>query len=338
MAGKVIIERLQQSGDVEGLMEMLHYPQDAELREDAAQALGELVAFDAVEYLIRSTLLDPDPAVKKASRQALDQILGNRAQNTIDLYPVDPAEKEGWLTPVRESLLVESENDNDADDEEYDDEDEGDEDLEYEETGEEDKDTYQQEEIVKTAETGGWMGSDLSPLITILRTEGNVRMRVRAARALGQMSEVDTKAVDALAETALWSDSPSVRAAATKSLVKLFGDKEADELLHTYREAKGITGWNDDFYKDEVREDLDEVESWDEEVNEDQEETVSDSTPLPAELEPRRDQTVSPGPLPYTDHPPVVQNESDGKGVLAVLVVIIILVLVGLAFYLGLFN
>ena len=335
MAGKAIVKQMQQSGDLEGLMELLHYPQDAELRAAAAQALGEMLDVNAVEYLIRSTLLDPDPAVRKAAHQALEQLLGNRAQTTIDLYPVDPAEKESWLRPVRETLLfdIADDGEDEMDDEEYDEEDdEGDEELN------EDEDTYQQEEIVKTAETGGWMGSDLTPLITILRAEGDVRMRVRAARALGQMGTVDMKAVEALAETALWSDSPSVRAEAKNSLEILFGEKEADELLHTYRESKGITGWSDDFYKDEVRQDLDEDESGDEDENGEPEEAENTPTPEPVSQEPPSVQPAPPAPLPYTSQPPVVQDESSGKGVLAVLIVIIIIVLVGLAFYLGLFN
>ncbi len=356
---------MQQSGDLEGLMELLHYPSDAELRAAAAQALGEMLDFNAVEYLIRSNLLDPDLAVQKAARQALDQILGNRAQNTIDLYPVDPAEKESWLHPVRQSTLLDraDDEDDDEDDEEdyedeeedYEDEEEDDDELEEdtqneddeagEEIGEEDEqgeedqgsEYYSKEEdLVATAETGGWMGSDLSALVTILRAEGSVNLRVRAARALAKVGKVDMKAVDALATTALWSDSPSVRAAATKSLVKLFGDKEADELLHTYRAANGSTGWGDDFYKDDVREDLEEGETGDGEENEHLEETGSAVEPV--RQEPPRDQLAPPRPLPYTSHPPVVQDESSGKGVLVVLVVIIVLVLVGLAFYLGIFK
>jgi HEAT repeat protein len=318
MASNENIRRIQQSGDWEKLAELLHTPQDAELRQAAAQALGELLELDAVEPLIRSTLLDPDPLVQKAARQALEEILGNRAQEAISNYPVDPIEKETWLHPVNASILMYEDDDEDND-----------------ETGDMDEEAYRQDEIIKTAETGGWMGDDLTALITILRTEGNVNMRVRAARALGQMVKVDMKAVNALAETALWSDSPSVRSAATDSLVKLFGDKEADELLHTYREAKGITGWNDDFYKDEVREDLDEADAAE---AEDLEKTADRSSVKPASEEHHDERTDLPAPLPYSGHSPVVQDESDGKGVLVVLIVIIILVLVGLAFYLGLFS
>jgi hypothetical protein len=355
MANKAIVKRLQQSGNLEGLMEVLRYPPDAELREAAAQAMGKLLDFNAVENLIRSTQLDPDLAVQKASRQALDQILGNRAQGAIDLYPVDGSEKETWLRINPGYSLFSDEDDEEdfEDDEEYDEEydednevekdtqDEDDEEGEEDQKGEENQggEVYSREEdLVATAETGGWLGSDLSALATILRTEGSVSLRVRAARALAKIGKVDMKAVDALAATALWSDSPSVRAAATKSLVKLFGDKEADELLHTYRAANGSTDWGDDFYKDTVREDLDEAETGDEQENDDLEEIENGPALEPVRQELPSDQAVPPKPLPYAGHPPVVQDESSGKGVLVVLVVIVVLVLVVLAFYLGIFK
>jgi len=348
MANKAIVKRLQQSGNLEGLMEVLRYPPDAELREAAAQALGKLLDFNAVENLIRSTLLDSDLTVQKASRQALDQILGNRAQGAIDLYPVDGNEKETWLriNPGYSLFSDEDEEnfeDDDKDDEEYDEDNEVEKDTQDEddEEGEEDQggEVYsREEELVATAETGGWLGSDLSALVTILRTEGSVSLRVRAARALAKIGKVDMKAVDALAATALWSDSPSVRAAATESLVKLFGDKEADEVLHTYRAANGSTDWGDDFYKDAVREDLYEAETGDEEENNDLEENESGPAAEPVRQELPSDQAAPPKPLPYAGHPPVVQDESSGKGVLVVLVMIVVLVLVVLAFYLGIFK
>ena len=344
MASKAIVKRLQQSGDLKGLMEVLRYPSDAELRAAAAQALGKQLDFNAVENLIRSILLDPDLAVQKASRQALDQILGNRTQGDIDSYPVDAREKETWLRINPGYSLFyneddEEDNDDDDDDDEYDEDGELVEDTqnEDEEEGEEDQggEYYSREEdLVATAETGGWLGSDLSALVTILRAEGSVRLRVRAARALAKVGKVDMKAIDALAATALWSDSPSVRAAATQSLVKLFGNKEADELLHTYRAANGSTGWGDDFYKDDVREDLDEAEAGEEEENEDAEQAESKAVQPKNEGE----QLAPPSPLPYGGHPPVVQDEGGGNWILLVLVVIIGIVLVGLAFYLGIFK
>lgn len=354
MADKVIIEHMRQAGDLVGLVEALRYPPDAELRAAAAQALGKQLDFDAVENLIRSTLLDPDLAVQQASRQALDQILGNRAQGAIDLYPVDPREKETWLRiNPGYSLFYDEDDEEDFDDEEYDEDREldedtqdkdgegGEEEVEEDEQGEEDQGSEyysKEEDLVATAETGGWLGSDLSALVTILRAEGSVSLRVRAARALAKVGKVDMKAIDALAATALWSDSPSVRAAATKSLVKLFGDKETDELLHTYRAANGSTGWGDDFYKDEVREELDEAETGDEEENDDLRETETESAVEPVKQEHPMDQLAPPKPLPYTGHPPVVQDESSGKGVFVVLVVIVVVVLVVLAFYLGIFK
>ncbi len=68
------IERLQERGNVEKLIAALEYERNPEVRVDAARALGEMEAYDAIEPLL--TLLEDDEVaeVRSAAAVALGQI------------------------------------------------------------------------------------------------------------------------------------------------------------------------------------------------------------------------------------------------------------------------
>jgi len=79
------IERLQERGNVEKLIDALDFERDPDVRADAARALGELGADEALEPLL--TLLSDDEVaeVRSAAAKALGQIDGSRViQPLID--------------------------------------------------------------------------------------------------------------------------------------------------------------------------------------------------------------------------------------------------------------
>lgn len=92
-----VIQALLEEHDLHGLMAALRSPTNAELRLQAAQAMGDLQDFDATESLIRSTLEDPDLAVQTAARLALTSLHGNRSRLVIESYRAAPPHDEPWL-------------------------------------------------------------------------------------------------------------------------------------------------------------------------------------------------------------------------------------------------
>ncbi len=79
------IERLQERGNIEKLIDALDFERDPDVRADAARALGELGADEALEPLL--TLLSDDEVaeVRSAAAKALGQIDGSRViQPLID--------------------------------------------------------------------------------------------------------------------------------------------------------------------------------------------------------------------------------------------------------------
>ena len=87
MPSSSTVQRLKEDHDLEGLVSALRYQGDPILRGDAAVALGELDDLEAVEFLIRSFLEDPDPTVQKAARAALDSLVGSEANGVVERTP-----------------------------------------------------------------------------------------------------------------------------------------------------------------------------------------------------------------------------------------------------------
>jgi hypothetical protein len=284
------VEELRHDKDLEKLITALRYPADAQVRAQAAKALGELNNSEAVESLIRSSQLDPSAEVQTAARAALEEMFGNRAVSIIQAYPID-ADEEPWIAATRN---VPAEEEDEEDDEA----------LEFDEMDDVPDDGT-------SDETEGWTIDDLGPLITILRGERDPRLRLRAAMALGKLGTNNMHAVEALAVTALWGESPSVRAAALQAMVKIYGDEQAEQVINTFREMQ--TGKGD--LGDAVGETEEEPEGEPEEEDESQ---------WARQLE------EIPQPLAYPQTEPVIREE--GGGILSQLVWIgiVILVIAGL--------
>jgi HEAT repeat protein len=303
MPSKPDVEELRKDKDLEGLMGALRYPGSASIRAQAAQALGQLNDSLAVESLIRSMRLDPAAEVQVMARQALEEMFGANAQNVIRAYPIYPDEAP-WIVETTAGVP-------EADPEL---EDEGD-----EESGqdEEEQDEADQDEEEPDEQENGWTADDLGPLVTVLRSERDPRMRLRAARALGQLGATNIHAVEALSATALWGERPSIRAAALQALVKIYGDEETDRLLETFQEMQ--SGQADP----QAAQEADQGE--DEDVEETEEEPETD----PTARWNTQAQTIT-QPISYSQHEPVIRDEGAGHLRQVLWIGIILLVILGM--------
>jgi len=290
MPRKPNVEELRKDKDLEGLMDALHYPSSALIRAQAAQALGQMNDSLAVESLIRSMRLDPAVEVQVMARQALEEMFGANAQNVIRAYPIYPDEAP-WIVETTAGVP------------------EGD--TEFEAEGDEEQDEAGQDEEEPDEQKNRWTADDLGPLVTVLRSERDPRLRLRAARALGELGATNMHAVEALAATALWGEGPSIRAAALQALVKIYGDEETDRVLETFQEMHSL--------QPDPPAAL-EADQGEEEIEEEPEE------------EPEKDTSAQglPAPIPYTQHEPVIRDEGAGHLRQVLWIGIILLVVLGL--------
>jgi hypothetical protein len=288
MPRKPDVEELRKDKDLEGLMDALRYPGSALIRAQAAQALGQLNDSLAVESLIRSMRLDPAAEVQVMARQALEEMFGANAQNVIQAYPIY-LDEAPWIVETTAGVLET--------------------DTEFEAEGDEgsDQDEGEQDEEEPDKQENGWTADDLGPLVTVLRSERDPRLRLRAARALGELGATNIHAVEALAATALWGEVPSIRAAALQALVKIYGDEETDLLLGTFQEMHSL--------QPDPQAALD--------ADQDEEEI---------EGEPEKDTFAQglPPPIPYNQHEPVIRDEGAGHLRQVLWIGIILLVILGL--------
>jgi hypothetical protein len=79
-----------------------------------------------------------------------------------------------------------------------------------------------------------WNREDIPALFSILRTEKNVAMRLRAIQALSQIDS--TEAIDALVKVALWEEDDASSEAAAAVLEEKFGE-DLPEVLESYQEG-----------------------------------------------------------------------------------------------------
>jgi HEAT repeat protein len=292
MPRKPNVEELRKDKDLEGLMDALRYPGSALIRAQAAQALGQMNDSLAVESLIRSMRLDPAIEVQVMARQALEEMFGANAQNVIRAYPIYPDEAP-WIVETTAGVPEA--------------------DIEFEAEGDEesDQDEEEQDDEEPDEQENGWTADDLGPLVTVLRSERDPRLRLRAARALGELGATNMHAVEALAATALWGERPSIRAAALQALVKIYGDEETDRLLETFQEMHSL--------QPDSQAAL-ETDQGEEEIEEEPEE------------EPEKDTSAQglPPPIPYSQHEPVIRDEGAGHLRQVLWIGIILLVVLGL--------
>ena len=298
MPRKPDVEELRKDKDLEGLMAALRYPGSASIRAQAAQALGQLNNSLAVESLIRFMRLDPAAEVQVMARQALEEMFGANAQNVIRAYPIYPDEAP-WIVETTAGVPEA--------------------DTEFEAEGdEEEQDEEDQDEEEPDEQENGWTADDLGPLVTVLRSERDPRMRLRAARALGQLGATNIHAVEALSATALWGERPSIRAAALQALVKIYGDEETDRLLETFQEMHSL--------QPDSQAELEADQGEEDEIEEEPEE------------EPETDPTARwntqfqriPQPISYSQHEPVIRDEGAGRLRQVVWIGIILLVVLAL--------
>jgi len=301
MPRKPNVEELLENKNLQGLLKALRYPGSALVRAQAAQALGQLNNSLAVESLIRSTRLDPAVEVQTAAHRALEEMFGNRAQNVIQAYPIY-ADETPWI--------VETTAGSPEDEAEF--EDEEDEEPDQEE------DEQDEEELAQEGDEqeSGWTSDDLGPLITILRSERDPLLRLRAARALGQLGTTNMHAVEALAATALWGEKASVRAAALQALVIIYGDEETDRLLEIFREIQ--KGQAD---QQALLEAIEGEEEFEEETEEEPESDASRGIGQAQSM---------PQPIPYSQHDPVIRDEGAGRLRQVALIGLILLIILGL--------
>jgi HEAT repeat protein len=314
MPSKPVVEELRKDKDLEGLLKALRYPGSPLIRAQAAQALGQLNNSLAVESLIRSTQLDPAAEVQAAARQALEEMFGTNARNVIQAYPIY-ADEEPWILekkavdPVEELENEEEDEWSEEEDENQDGKDADDEDQDEE--GLEDDDEAE----------SGWTSDDLGPLITILRSERDPRLRLRAARALGKLGATNMHAVEALAATALWGEKPSVRAAALQALVKIYGDEDTDRLLDTFRQMQTVQS---------DPQAIPEADQDGEEIDGEPEADAFSGWNRPAQALPQ--------PIPYDQHEPVMREEGGGHLRQIMWIGIIVLVILGMVLIFNYFK
>lgn len=205
------IRSLLKDKDLDGLIEVLRHPANADWRIQAAQALAELENVDAAESLMRAILEDPDPAVQTAARQTLQQLLGSQTEMALTVHRSGPPFQEAWLMAAPKG----TENGED-------------------EAGTEDE-NWEGEEQESGAEDEQ---SDLSDVevdsyIRIALYESNVSTRLRAIHALADSDNL--QATYALARMALWGDTRILRNAARYALEKRYGD-QTEEILSSYQD------------------------------------------------------------------------------------------------------
>jgi hypothetical protein len=224
------IYQMMDARDIEGLIRILRSTEKPAQRERAANALEKIGDLRAVESLIRAYLQDPAQEVQQAAYDALQSILGGETDTAISAYaiPDDP-----WQ--VVEEAVNDEEQDENPD--------------------------YRQQTGVST-----WGEGDIQGLIAIIRYDHDLAKRLKAIYALSQIE--NTRAIDALASIALWSEERRIREAAKESLRTIYGD-DLDEVLQSYRamatgeeegQGDGERGGHGEYEDDDELEDEDSEE------------------------------------------------------------------------------
>jgi hypothetical protein len=231
------IRSLLKDKNLDGLIEVLRHPANADLRIQAARALAELENVDAAESLMRAILEDPDPAVKTAAHQALQQLLGSQTETALAVHRAGGASSEPWLLEPKEEDQESEEEEFSAEEEEFDEEDDSEENL---------------------------SDAEIDSFIRIALYESNVSTRLRAIHALADSDNL--QATYALARLALWGDTRILRNAARYALEKRYGE-QTEEILSSYQnddpeasdpDASEEAFENEEFTEEESEEDPDE--------------------------------------------------------------------------------
>jgi HEAT repeat protein len=203
------VERMKSAGDVQSLMALLraNKVRASDLRAAAASALGELMDLEATETLIQAILSDPSAEVRTAASAALKNLLGNQAETALQNYAQEMPE-----TPLAPSSNNPQE-ENDVQEET----------IEAEED-EEDEDAVDESEAPV----------DAASLVALLEGARSADDRAAAARALGELFDLDT--TEPLIRAIAFDKNEKVRAAASTALTNLLGD-QAEDAFDSYVQA-----------------------------------------------------------------------------------------------------
>lgn len=230
------IRSLLTDKDLDGLIEVLRNPANADWRIQAAQALAELENVDAAESLMRAILEDFDPAVQSAARQTLQQLLGSQMEMALTVHRSGPAFQEAWLMAAPKGT-ENGEEEAGTEDENW----EG----EEQESGAEDE-NEEGEEPGPEDEQDDLSDVEIDSYIRIALYEANVSTRLRAIHALADSNNL--QATYALARLTLWGDTRILRNAARYALEKRYGD-QTEEILKSYQDDDPDT--SDESFEDE---------------------------------------------------------------------------------------
>ncbi len=80
------LNEILEAGDVEALEEAMRYGPDVKVRQLAVRAAGQRENYDLIEALTRSLREDPENVVREEANRALQELLGNRSEETIASY------------------------------------------------------------------------------------------------------------------------------------------------------------------------------------------------------------------------------------------------------------
>lgn len=194
-------------GGLPALLRALRSPADVDLRMSAAAIIGSLNDLNGVQPLVRASLEDPDEDVRAAAFEALRNLVGAQADYALQYARSLPPEPDAWL---REPDL--------------------------EELAEMDLSDVEPDLPAAPRSTTGWDDEHLYALTTLIRKGNNLPLQLKAVR---QVAELGTPyALDALANVALWSREPELRAAAVQAFHEIYGD-DYQQVLDSYRAEGG---------------------------------------------------------------------------------------------------
>ncbi len=192
-----------------------------------------------------------------------------------------------------------------------------------------------------------WNESDIQGLIAVVREDHDRQKRIKALQALSQIE--NTRAIDALASIATWSDESWLKHAARQALADVYGD-DLDEILKSYRQSALDAALPEEEDEDDGEEDYEDedefeddgVDEWDEEDADEEEdgdladgEAEENSFSQSGSAADDRFEPSFPAPVRQTrpTHP-VIQEEKPGLLAYILLGLLFVLIVAGLLYFL----
>jgi HEAT repeat protein len=205
MAYKITIRELQEANDLPALQHILRLSVDPQRRADAARALGKLLNLDATQGLMRAFQEDEDESVHKAALQALQDLLGNQAEEAIAVYQQGEEDEDGE-DPL-EGMDPDEQDGSDA--------------------GE--------------PSTPKWDSEHMHALVTLAKASPDAEIRYKAVQELAILGDVT--ALNTLFSIALWSSERKQRDAASQALMDIYGDDYPSKLESHRSNQQAMEEW-----------------------------------------------------------------------------------------------